>query len=108
MSQQVRVGEVEDVVFTLSRNGVAYDLSSITSVTLRWRNQAGTTGSTDDLTGLLSVTDATAGEVTLSPDTDFWADSGHYDVYLDVLLAGKVYSFGRTDNYRFIIVSEFS
>lgn len=108
MSQTVRVGEEEDVVFTLTRNAVAFDLSAITSVTLRWLDQDGDTGSTDNLTGLLSVTDAPAGEVTLSPNGTFWAASGYYDVYLDVLLAAKVYTFERTGNYRFYIVPKFS
>jgi len=111
MAQTVRYGETEDVVFTLERNDVAFALTSATSVTLRRRSSLGVDDSTDNLTGLLSVTDAAAGEVTLTPSTTFWAIKGYYDCYIDVLLAGKVYSFDADEDKnpeRFTVVPKYS
>jgi len=109
MSQTVRVGETEDVVFTLTRNSAAFNLTGITSATLRRQANTGVEDSTDNLTGLLSVTDATAGEITLTPITTWWADEvDHYDVYMDVVKSTKLYTFSRTTQERFLVVDKFS
>ena len=117
MSQTVRVGETEYVVFTLTRNGTAFDLTNaqtyvagVSGVILRRKTNLGAIDTTTNATGtgLLSVTSATAGEVTLKPNAAWWASVDHYDVYIEVLLAGVTYAFPRITNERFLVVDRFS
>jgi len=98
MSKAVAPGDQEPVTWTLARGGVAFDLTGITSAILHRLNSRRMSDSTDAATGLIAVTDAANGEITLSPNAAYWgADSSWYDLWFVVIKGGGTYRFPGGD-----------
>lgn len=98
----VRENSREAVVFTLKSDGVAYDLGA-NAVRLIREDGLGnvTTIATTDVSPILTVTDASGGEVTLLPAADTWegvAADHRYELYFEVSVSGRWIAFPEDEN----------
>ena len=99
-----REKEVRARVFTIG-GGTPVDITTSTLVELLRSDNNGNEDSTDDSTGLLTVTDASAGEVTFAPNAAWWAEGAKwYDICMTVTIAGVVTTYPSVTNLRFNIV----
>ena len=110
---ELREGTIEPTVFTLTRNSVAYDL---TSKEVRMRRRTGKkiddVFTTTDASPLLVVTTAASGIVTFTPTAAAtWAGAAaayEYDLYFEVeISSGKWYAWAEADNVEVKIVPKF-
>ena len=100
-----RAGELRARVFTIG-GGTPVDVTTSTLIELLRIDHDGNKDVTDDSTGLLTVTDAGAGEVTLAPNAAYWGVSSKwYDLCMAVTIAGAVTYYPSVTNLRFDIVA---
>lgn len=91
----VREGVTEPIVFALEKKvdgeWVPFDLTGATAVVLHLTSQkVGVDNKSFSLDDKLAVTDAAAGEVTLSQDDDdLLFGESHYSAYFRITLGGK-------------------
>jgi len=85
----VRVTSTEPIEFQLTADGVAVNLTGVTSVEIRLERAdtlAVTSYLSTDASPKISVTDAANGKVTFSPGASEWVlAAGHYKVYFWVI-----------------------
>jgi hypothetical protein len=109
----VREGSTEDIVFYLLRGGVAVNLGT-DEVILRRRSGEGIEDAfkTTDVGPILSVTDATNGEVTLAPAAATWKGAAarwEYQIYFEAGPAlGEHLVYPEGDNITIKVIPRFS
>jgi len=86
MAISVREGSREDIVFTFTVSGVAFNLAGREIKLLRRDNKGVEDSfSTEDASPIIAITDAAAGELTLTPTATTWGNKlTSYTIYFEV------------------------
>ena len=109
---RVRGGSEETINFHLKVDGEAFDLTSATEVVMRRSTQDDTVDvfSTEDGSPLLTISDATAGELAFTPaDGTVWdEDVGRYAVYFVVTIASQDRPFPESENIFIQVFPKFA